>query len=58
VTDGGVRFERDDVVRQKVLPAIMRMLTLRALYFGYYGREVAARRASAEADRFRRRWGL
>jgi hypothetical protein len=58
VTDGGVRFERDDVVRQKVLPAIMRMLTLRAAYFGYYGREVAARRASAEADRFRRRWGL
>jgi hypothetical protein len=31
---------------------------LRALYFGYYGRETAARRASAEADRFRRRWGL
>lgn len=58
VTDGGVRLERDDVVREKVLPAILRMLTLRALYLGYYGRRDAARKALAEADRFRRRWGL
>ena len=58
VTDGAVRFERDDVARRTVLPAMLRMLTLRALYLEFSGRAEQARKAFEEADRFRSRFGL
>jgi len=53
VTDGALRIESDDVIRKKVVPAIDRMLTLRAAYLEYFGRDERARRAFEEADRFR-----
>ena len=58
VTDGAVRLERDDVARRTVLPAMLRMLTLRALYLEVSGRAERARKAFDEADRFRSRFGL
>jgi Protein O-mannosyl-transferase TMEM260-like len=58
VTDRSVRLERDDVVREQVLPAMLRMLTLRAGYLQFFGRPERARAAFAEAERFRRRFGL
>ena len=58
ITDGALRLERDDVVRETVLPAVLRMLTLRGLYFEAFGRPERARKAFHEADRFRSRFGL
>jgi hypothetical protein len=58
VTEGALRLEDDDVVRRAVLPAVVRMLTLRALYLDFYGRHERAREALEEAERFRGRFGL
>jgi hypothetical protein len=58
LTDGAVRLERDDVVREEVLRPVLRMLTLRGLYFEAFDRPEQARKAFQEADRFRSRFGL
>lgn len=58
ITDGAVQLDRDDVAREKVLPAVLSMLTLRALYLEAYGQAEQSREAFAEADQFRIRFGL
>jgi len=58
ITDGAVRFEPDDVVRAKVLPAVLRMLNLHALYLEAFGHTEQARAAFAVADQFRIQFGL
>ena len=58
ITDGEIKLEPDDVVREKVLPSVLTMLTLRALYLEAYGQTEQSRQAFAQADEFRLRFGL
>jgi hypothetical protein len=58
LTDGTVSHEPDDVARQQVLPAVLRSLELRGLYYQAFGRTDSAQEAFAEADQLRSRLGL
>ena len=58
LTEDPVMLEPDDVARQTVLPAVLRALELRGLYYEAYGRVEPAREAFAEAEQFRSRFGL
>ncbi len=46
------------MAREKVLPSVHSMLTLRALYLEAYGQAEQAREAFEQADQFMIRFGL
>jgi Protein O-mannosyl-transferase TMEM260-like len=53
LTDKTMKFEKDDVVNVKVIPAYKAMLENRGLYLAHFGRQEQAAAAFAEARRFK-----